>query len=262
MTIPTHTTFGDCLRDWRGRRGMSQLQLALSANVSQRHVSFLESGRAQPSRPMVLGLADAMSVPLAERNILLNAAGFAPQYRQTSLDDSALQDVRAALDLMLERHMPYPAVLIDRYWNLLDANASCETIFGMSAGPAPINILKMIADHPQLTEKFVNWPEVAHHFLMRLQTEFNASGGDAKLAELIEGLKATPAFEAAGQHTSASHPFIPTKIKFGDKVLSLVSAVAHFGTATDITVSDLRIEFSLPADAETDAAIKQLAGQL
>jgi transcriptional regulator with XRE-family HTH domain len=262
MTTPTQTTFGDCLRDWRGRRGMSQLQLALAANVSQRHVSFLESGRAQPSRPMVLGLADAMSVPLAERNNMLNAAGFAPQYRQSSLDDTALQDVRAALDLMLERHMPYPAVLIDRYWNLLDSNASCEMIFGLSAGPAPINILKMISDHPELTERFANWPEVAHHLLMRLQTELNASGGDPKLAELIEGLKEAPVFQAANHGICASHPFIPTRIRFGDKVLSLVSAIAHFGTATDITVSDLRIEFSLPADAETDLAIRQLIGNL
>ena len=164
---------------------------------------------------------------------------------------------------MLDRHMPYPAVLIYRYWNLLDSNASCEAIFGLSAGPAPINILKMISDHPELTESFGNWPEVAHHLLTRLQTELNASGGDdPKLAELMDGLKAAPVFQAANHGICASHPFIPTKIRFGDKVLSLVSAIAHFGTATDITVSDLRIEFSLPANAETDLAIRQLIGNL
>lgn len=253
-------TFADSLRHWRSRRGMSQLDLALAANVSQRHVSFLETGRAQPSRPMVIGLAEAMSVPLAGRNAMLGAAGFSPHYRQSPLDDAALREVRTALDLLLSRHMPYPAVLIDRYWNLIDGNKACAAVFGLHPQSAsePINLPRMIAANPALTDRFENWPEVAHHLLARLRTEHAASGGDPALAELIDVLKASPVFGPAFTEPPAIHPFIPTRLRHEGRVLSFFSVISHFGTATDITVSDLRLEFSMPADRETDRAMQEM----
>ncbi|MEO1281475.1 MAG: helix-turn-helix transcriptional regulator [Pseudomonadota bacterium] len=256
----THTAdnFGECLRDWRGKRGLSQLELALAANVSQRHVSFLESGRAGPSRSMVISLSEAMSVPLSQRNQLLNVAGFAPHYPETPLEDGKLGGVRSVLKLMLERHMPYPAVLIDRYWNMIDANASCQKIFGIDHSQGPMNILQLMASQPQITEMFENWPEVAHHFLVRLQTEYTASGRDPKLAKLIDELRSSPVFQHPAPEGGVTEPFIPARIRRGGKVLSLVSAIAQFGTPTDVTVSDLRIEFSLPADDETDKAIHEI----
>lgn len=205
---------------------------------------------------MVIGLAEAMSVPLADRNAMLAAAGFSSQYRQTPINDAAMGNVRAALDLILKRHMPYPALLIDRYWNILDANAGCAAVFGLQPGPR--NFLTTIAEHPGLTEKFENWSEIAHHIMVRLQTELTLSGGDEKLADLMRALKESPAFQNLNPPPSAPHPFVATRVRCGDVVLSLLSTIAYFGTATDITVSDLRIELFLPADIETDRAIHDI----
>lgn len=245
--------FGEHLRSWRQRRGLSQLQLSLIAGVSQRHISFLESGRAQPSRNMIVGLADALTVPLSERNALLQAAGFAALYRQSALDDQALAQVWAALNRMMEGHMPFPAVLIDRYWNLIDANAAAAVVFGLPNDGTVRNVLQLMAAMPAFQEKFENWPEVAHHFLSRLQAEYAASGEDPVLGDLLTSLHESPAFADADRIDSQLHPMSVARIRCNGVILDLFSTIAHFGTPTDITVSDLRIELFFPANAETEA---------
>jgi transcriptional regulator with XRE-family HTH domain len=251
----TINPFGDLLKEWRQRRHMSQLDLALAAEVSARHVSFLETGRARPGREMVIQLAEALAIPLRERNGLLTSAGYAANYRQTPLDAEQLRPVRQALELMMERHMPYPALVCDHHWTIVRMNDAARTIFSLAERPGETNIVKIMASNPALAAIVENWPEVAREFHHRLKLEIVMRGGDPVLRDLSALIEADPAFAAAPvSETPPDTPFLPVRFKIGGKRLSFFSTLAQFGTARDITISDLRVELFFPADAATTAA--------
>jgi len=244
------TTFGLALKEWRNRRRVSQLDLGSLAGVSARHISFLETGRSEPSREMVHHLSEYLEVPLSEHNALLHAAGFAPAYSQRDLRDDDMTQVRAAVDWTLERHDPFPALALDRHWKVVRANSSAMimiTAIGLSEGES---MLSAITDTERMEAAVTNWEEVAQHLIVRLRTESAFVGGD-------------PVLEAAAdkmvKHQRARWPVrsgtlqavVPIQFKARDTVLSLFSTIAQFGTAEDIALADLRIEMYFPADEQT-----------
>jgi transcriptional regulator with XRE-family HTH domain len=242
--------FGAALKSWRSKRRMSQLDLALGAGVSSRHVAFLETGRARPSRAMVAQLGEALGVPRAERNQMLHAAGYSPSWRTRDLDEAEMAPIRQAIARMIERHEPFPAFAIDRHWNVISANKTgwqVLAVFSVIEGNSLLEALIKPSVGPLLIE---NWPEVAAHFLARLRTESMHVGGDPVLDDAIARLAADPALA----HTNALTDMpavVPTRYKIGDRVYSVFSTIAQFGTAEDIALADLRIELLFPANDET-----------
>jgi transcriptional regulator with XRE-family HTH domain len=251
-------TFGAALKDWRTRRRLSQLDLALDAEVSARHISFLETGRAEPSRDMVLHLSEALELPLRARNQMLISAGFAAAFPETALDAAALAPVRRALEYMMAQHSPYPALICDRHWNLVNANPAAARLLGLAPGAAGGNLARMVATNPAFEQAIVNWPEVVREFRSRLRLEARACGGDPVILELAGVLDAIAAGPAAAP-SSKDQPFMTIKLRHGDDVLSLFSTLAVLGTARDITLNDLRIELFFPAD-ETSAQMLRSMG--
>jgi transcriptional regulator with XRE-family HTH domain len=254
---------GDHLRTWRQRRRMSQLDLACEADISTRHVSFLETGRSRPSRDMVLHLAERLDVPLRERNVLLVAAGFAPVFPERPLNDPALNAARGAVDLVLAAHEPYPALAVDRHWTLIAANkASARVMGGVSPelSKPPVNVLR-IALHPEgLARRTANFAEWRGDLLARLRRQVDTTG-DPTLAALYDELAAYPA-----PHPTSPPPTpnpnavaIPFRLLTDSGVLSFLSTITVFGTPVDITVSELAIETFLPADRETAEALRRMA---
>ena len=242
--------FGTLLKDWRGRRRISQLDLGLTANVSARHIAFLETGRSKPSRDMVLQLSEALMIPRAERNALLNSAGFAAAYRQRDLDDAELEHVRAAVAWTLERHDPYPAMALDRHWTLVQANRSAAALLAAVDIGIGDSMLEAALNADVMREAIENWDEVARHLSVRLRTESAHLGGDAVLDnaanELAESLNPKNV-----SHEAALDAVIPTRYRAGDMPLSLFSTIAQFGSAEDIALADLKIELLFPADEVT-----------
>jgi transcriptional regulator with XRE-family HTH domain len=242
-------SFADVLRHWRGVRRISQLELALRAGVSSRHVSFLESSRARPSRAMVLTLAEALAVPLAERNALLKAAGFAAVYEVRTVADRELAMPQAALAWMLDRHAPYPGLALDRHWRLVRANTPAERLLAAAGVRIGDSLLAACGPDGALRPLIANWPEVARYFAARLQTEIEHFGGDPVLAghrdALLAGLKRPMADPAS--------PILPVTYRLGEQSLSFISTIAHFGGAADVALDDLRIELMFPADDATAA---------
>lgn len=243
-------TFGTLLKYWRGHRHISQLELGLNANVSARHVSFLETGRANPSKSMVLQLSETLDIPRTDRNTLLNAAGFSPRYRARSLSEIDMTPIKAAIDWTLERHDPYPAFTLDRHWNILDTN-TCATLllgtFGIGAGD---NLLDAFIDDGIFQSALQNWPTIAHQLIIRLQTESRHLGGDSILDAGIEKLRhrLPQSQQSLSQPLPAVIPFTFTT-PLGD--LSLFSTIAQFGSAEDIILADIKIELMFPADDKT-----------
>jgi transcriptional regulator with XRE-family HTH domain len=260
-TQPVHV--GDHLRAWRQRRHLSQLDLAGDAEISARHLSFVETGRAAPSRDMVLKLAERLAVPLRERNVLLVAAGFAPAFPQRSFDDPALKSARAAIDLVLQAHEPNPALAYDRHWNLVSANRMVMPL--LQGVPArllgrPFNILRL-AFHPEaLAAHTVNLAEWCSHLLERLYRQCEATA-DPELLKLYQELKAYP-IPARSAPMSADSVAIPFKMRFGDDVLSFMSTTMIFGTPVDVTLSELALETFFPADDATAGRMKAIAANL
>jgi transcriptional regulator with XRE-family HTH domain len=255
-------TVGPLLRDWRQRRRLSQLDVSARAAISTRHLSFLETGRARPSREMVLHLAEELAVPLRERNTLLVAAGFAPVYQETPLEDDDMATVRETLQQLLTSHEPNPALIVDRQWNLVLANRAIEL---MTTGVAealltpPVNVIR-IALHPEgLAPRIANFEEWSGHLLSRLAREVTATG-DAGLAALYDELVAYPgvsAQEHAVPHgDGASRLMVTLRLKSPLGDLAFFSTVATFGTAVDITLAELSIESFFPADASTAATLR------
>jgi transcriptional regulator with XRE-family HTH domain len=255
---------GELLRGWRQRRRRSQLDLALDAEVSARHLSFVETGRSRPSRELLLHLAEHLDVPLRERNTLLLAAGYAPQYPERTLDDEALAPVRDALGKVLAGHHPFPAVVVDRQWNLVSANQTAMTI--LTEGVArelitpPANALR-VALHPDgLAPRIVNLDEYSAHILHRLRQQAMTTH-DAALVALYEELKQYPGVEDMA--VSVLHPaalvFSPLRLRpaagADGPELAFFSTLATFGTAVDVTVSELAIESFFPADEVTSRAL-------
>lgn len=261
----TEKDAGLLLREWRVRRRMSQLDLASEAEISQRHLSFLESGRARPSRDMVLHLADRLDMPLRERNHLLLAAGFAPRYGERKLDDPSLAAAREAVRLVLKGHEPNPAIALDRHWNLVDANASIAPLIADVADlkllETPVNVLRLSLHPKGLAPRIVNLFEWRSHLLERLKRQLDATG-DAALAELERELLSYPSGPRT-QRTQNPDPAAivhPLKLRLGRDVLTFISTTTVFGTPLDVTLSELAIESFFSADQATAAALHEMAG--
>ncbi|MBX4906262.1 MULTISPECIES: helix-turn-helix transcriptional regulator [Rhizobium] len=260
---PAARSLGDHLREWRQRRRMSQLDLALEAEISQRHLSFIESGRATPSREMLLHLAERLGVPLRDRNPLLLAAGFAPIFAERKLDDPALEAARRAVDMVLKGHEPFPALAVDRHWTLVAANAAIAPLLSGVADQSllapPVNVLRLSL-HPQgLAPHIVNHGEWRGHLLDRLRQQISASG-DPVLEKLLKELRSYPASDRPGEnHADYAGIAVPLRLANKAGLLSLISTTTVFGTPVDITLSELAVESFFPADEETAAILRSLA---
>ena len=257
---------GDLLREWRQRRRMSQLDLSLEAEISTKHLSFLETGRSQPSREMVLNLAEQLDIPLRERNVLLVAAGYAPVFAERKLEDPALQAARKAMDLVLAGHEPYPALAVDRHWTLVAANAAVGRLIG-GADPAllrpPVNVLRLSLHPEGLAPAIANLPEWRAHLLARLRRQIEVSA-DPVLADLMAELSAYPAPFARtparpSRETDYGSVVVPLQLTTPGGPLSFFSTTTVFGTPLDITLSELALESFYPADPATADALRTLA---
>jgi transcriptional regulator with XRE-family HTH domain len=258
---PAH--IGEHLREWRQRRRLSQLDLAGDAEISARHLSFVETGRAAPSRDMVLRLAERLEVPLRERNVLLVAAGFAPHFPQRALDDPALASARRAIDIVLKAHEPHPALAIDRHWNLVSAN---RMVMPLLAGLAPerlappLNVLRL-AFHPEgLASRTLNLGEWCAHLLERLHRQCEATA-DPELLKLYQELKTYPV-PARSAPVTPDAVAVPFRMRLGDDVLSFISTTMVFGTPLDITLSEIAVETFFPADEATAEKLRRMASKL
>ncbi len=265
MATRTSPAVGELLRDWRLRRRLSQLDLSVEAAVSSRHLSFVETGRSKPSRELVLHLAEELEVPLRERNTLLLAAGYAPAYPENDLDAEVMAPARDALDTILTGHSPYPAIIVDGRWNLVTANDAALTILteGVSAEllAPPANALRACLHPEGLAPRIVNLAEYSAHILTRLQRQALLSG-DAALAELHAELRAYPGVEEAS--SAAVDPsellFSPLRVRSEGEELLVFSTLATFGTALDVTLSELAIESFFPGDAATREILQRRFG--
>ena len=257
----TGRSVGELLRDWRERRHLSQLELSLQAEISARHLSFVETGRSRPSREMVLHLAEHLDVPLRERNALLVAAGYAPVYRQTDIDASEMAPVREALDKVLSGHEPYPAVVVDRNWTLVAANRSIS-VFTDEIAPEllepPANVLRASLHPHGLASRVVNLAEFSSHLLARLRRQTLLTGDDA-LGALYDELRGYPGVSTDHSGAELEGPgavFVPLRIRAGGSELAFFSTIATFGTALVITLAERAIESFFPADAHTTAVLR------
>ncbi len=258
---------GGYLRAWRQRRRMSQLAFALEAEISQRHLSFLESGRAAPSREMLLHLAERLEVPLRERNVMLLAAGYAPMYAERPLDDAAMAAARQAIERVLAGHEPYPALAVDRHWNLLQGNATLGLLLGGVADRAllapPVNVLRLGLHPKGMAPHIGNLAEWRLHLLERLRHQIAATG-DAVLADLLQELVAYPAEEDAAAKAAtapADHGgvFVPLTLMTEAGLLTFFSTTTVFGAPADVTLSELALEAFFPVNAETKERLGRLA---
>jgi transcriptional regulator with XRE-family HTH domain len=253
---------GDMIREWRQRRRLSQLDLALDAGVSSRHLSFLETGRSLPSREMILGLAECMSIPIRDRNVILVAGGYAPIFPERPLGDPALRAARDFIDRILEGFWPSPAFAIDRHYNILASNGALPQMFEGVADwlqQPPGNALR-ISLHPQgLAPRIVNLPEWRHHLLARLKAQIDMTG-DAALAVLLDELSAypCPAMPERKIGAAESDVAIPFRLRIGGEELCFLSTTMIFGAPLDITLSELAIEALIPAELDTAKRVARL----
>jgi transcriptional regulator with XRE-family HTH domain len=262
MTAATVSrSVGDLLRDWRQRRRLSQLDLALEAEVSARHVSFLETGRAQPSREMLLRLADQLEIPLRDRNTLLVAAGFAPVFPERSLDDPALHAAREAIDLLLAGHEPYPAIAIDRHWTLVAANRALGPLLsGISPEllQPPVNVLRLSLHPDGLAPRIANLRQWRYHLLERLRHQVEITA-DPTLIDLLNELRRYPAESGSSPHRptlDVAGIVVPLQLRTENGLLTFLSTTTIFGTPVDVTLSELAIESFFPANAETAEVLR------
>lgn len=263
--VSAPANIGDHLREWRQRRHLSQMDLASDAEISTRHLSFIETGRSAPSRDMVMRLAERLDVPLRERNVLLVAAGFAPAFSQRSLDDPALKAARDAVDVVLKAHEPYPALAVDRHWNLIAANAMVAPLLATVSPQLlaqPVNVMRLSFHPDGLAPATVNLAEWCGHLLERLRQQIDATA-DQELIRLHDELKTYPIpARAARDRRPADSVAIPFQVRFNETVLSFISTTMVFGTPVDITLSELALETFFPADEATAAAMREIAAQL
>jgi transcriptional regulator with XRE-family HTH domain len=261
MEAATTLTVGGLLREWRSRRRLSQLELSLEADVSTRHLSFVETGRAQPSRDMVVRLAERLEVPLRERNHLLLVAGYAPAYPETGLEDDA---IRAAVRQVLAGHEPHPAIVVDRHWEMLEANAAVAVLLEGVAPEQlapPVNALRLALHPDGLAPRILNLGEWRAHLLSRLRRQVAATH-DPQLASLLVELRGYPCDDAEPdvELPGPGEIVVPLRVRHGDGELRLMSIVSTFGTPLDVTVQELSIEAFFPADAETAARLRAALG--
>lgn len=256
-------TVGDLLREWRQRRRMSQLLLATEADISTRHLSFVESGRAVPSREMVMHLAERLDVPLRARNTLLVAAGYAPLFRERPLSDPQLAAAREAVELVLKGHEPYPALAIDRHWTIIAANNALAPLL-TGASPEllkpPVNALRLSLHPEGIAASIVNWHAWREHVLVRLQRQIDVSGDNAlsALRDELAAYPTPPGADAAERDNAAVNQIaVPLRLRTPIGVLSFFSTTTVFGTPVDVTLSELAIEAFFPADPQTAAALRE-----
>jgi transcriptional regulator with XRE-family HTH domain len=243
---------------------MSQLDFAAEAEISSRHLSFLETGRSQPSRDMLLHLAELLEVPLRERNALLIAAGFAPMFGERALSDPALQAAREAVELVLKGHEPFPALAIDRHWTMLAANSTVGVLLGgvhAELLTPPVNVLRLSLHPNGLAPRIVNLAQWRAHLFARLRRQIDVSA-DPVLVALLDELTTypAPAANAREARIDASTVIVPLQLAHDGRVLSFISTTTVFGTPIDVTLSELALETFFPADAATSALLKMLSG--
>jgi transcriptional regulator with XRE-family HTH domain len=262
-SVDTARPVGELVRDWRRRRGVSQLGLALKADISARHLSFVESGRSQPSREMVLRLAEHLEVPLRQRNDLLLAAGYAPAFRERPLDHPALASARQAIDRLLAGHEPYPALAVDRHWNLVASNRAVAPLLA-GVAPAllqpPVNVMRL-ALHPEgLAPRILNFPEWRAHVFHRLRHQIEVTG-DPVLVHLQDELHgyAAPRAREVSVNTGDSAVLVPLRLATAAGALSLISTTVVFGTPLDVTLSELALETFFPANEASAAVLRRIA---
>jgi transcriptional regulator with XRE-family HTH domain len=248
------TPYPGMLKEWRKRRRLSQLDLAVEAEVSARHISFLETGRSRPSPDMILHLSEVMNLPVETRNQMMRAEGFAPRFAATPIDDAAMSPIRDAVEWTLQQHAPYPGMVLDRLWTVVMLNNGAQRLFkplGISEGQSLLDLLTS----PLMPELVENWPEVAHHTMLRLRAESANAGG-------------IPALDAAARRLSQQGharsgavigPTISTIYRFGGQRLSLFGTIAQFSTVTDVTLDDMKIELFFPADDQSAKFLRELA---
>jgi len=248
------------LRRWRQRRRLSQLDLATDADISARHLSFVETGRSQPSRDMVLHLAEQLKVPPRERNVLLVAAGYAPVYVERPLHDPGLAAARGAIDAVLERQKPYPAFALDRHYNVVASNDALPILYEGCAAELlqpPVNTLRLSL-HPQgLASRVENLAEWRAHALHRLAQQVDLTA-DPKLLELVREIQSYPAPQQ--EVVPNNDVFLPFRLRTSVGVISFFTTSMFFGTPIDITLTELTLECFFPADSETDQIVRRLAG--
>jgi len=257
-------TFGDLLKAWRTARRYSQLELAMETHVSQRHLSFLESGRAGPSRDMVMHLSHVLRVPLRERNGLLLAAGFAPSYPERSLEDADMAAIRQALETTLRHHEPFPALVVDRLWNVVMHNAAVERLIALVGPPTHVwqrvdpsgrrNLMRLSLHPLGLQPLMVDWPQTAAVLLARLQLEVQSNPANVELRALLSDLHSLPGVPAAvemGSQTAFRPPVLSLALRRGQATLELFSMICSFGTAVDLTADEMRLELFFPSNDAT-----------
>ncbi|WP_294229283.1 helix-turn-helix transcriptional regulator [uncultured Shimia sp.] len=251
--------FGVVLKEWRQVRRVSQLDLGLSAGVSSRHISFLETGRSRPSRGMVLRLCDELEVPIAQRNRMLTAAGMSPAYAERALSAEDMAPMRAAVEWTLKRHEPYPAIAMDRHWCLVAMNAVSERLmagFGVAVGGS---LVDMMVDSKIVRQALVNYDEILRHMVARLRVESAHFGHDPVLEDGILRMQSVLG-DGALSVDGIKPAIIPAVYDFGGMRLSLFSTISQFGSAEDIALSELRIEMMFPSDEATRLTLEALAG--
>jgi len=262
---PAHV--GELLRQWRQRRRLSQLDLACEAEISTRHLSFLETGRSRPSREMLLRLAEWLDVPLRERNAMLLAAGYAPVFSERPLADPSMEAARRTIQRVLDGHEPYPALAVDRHWTLMMANAAVSPLLAYVEEPSllqpPVNVLRLSLHPKGAAPRIVNLGQWRAHLLARLHRQIEVSG-DLVLAALLEELRAYPPPEGGAARSSieSEHDFagiaVPLQLWTPNGTLSLISTTTVFGTPVDLTLAELALETFFPADEASADALRHL----
>lgn len=249
--------FGECLRGWRRHRGLSQLGLSLEAGVSPRHLSFLETGRANPSQRMVLRLLDTLDVPLWDRNRVLLAAGYAPIHRESSLDDAHLEQVRRVVDLLLERQEPYPAYALDGAWNVVAANRPYREFLETLDDPRreARNVLRLLCAPHLLRPRVVNWREVTRAVLRRVRRQLDAPEPPPALAAVVDEIRGYPEVDTLLHDAilpARGAGFIPLAVRTGDVTLRWMTTLLTVGGALEAAVDELVVECFFPADEESE----------
>ncbi|WP_439403121.1 helix-turn-helix domain-containing protein [Bradyrhizobium sp. DASA03068] len=256
---------GDLLRGWRTRRALSQAELAFEAGISVKHLSYVETGRAAASRDILLQLASALDLSLRDRNALLEAGGFARQYGERDLSAPELAEARRAIDLLLSRHEPFPAIVTDRRWNVMQANRAASRLMSMLLGPErmqrPLNHMRMFLAPDELKPFVENWSIVAAALLARARHEAMAAPLDEALQSTWRELMRLPQLPAPTEDNSVPGPLCEVRLRKGDVGIGLIGAVLTLGTPQDVTLQELRVEMFMPVDAASEAALVALAAQ-
>jgi transcriptional regulator with XRE-family HTH domain len=257
---------GDLLRGWRNRRAMSQADLAFEARISIKHMSNVETGKAVGSRETLMQLAAALGLSLRDRNALLEAGGFARQYGERDLSAPEVADAKRAIDLLLRRHEPFPAIVTDRQWNVIEANRAARRLMTLLLGAErmtrPLNHMKMFLSHDELRPFVENWPSVAAALMVRARHEAMAAPLDLALQSTWRELTKLPGVTSPQLNESeAPGPLCEVRLRHGDICMGLIGAVLTLGTPQDVTLQELRVEMFMPADAASEAALVAFAAQ-